>query len=191
MHRLALALTAAGLSFAAERPVDFDRDVRPILSDNCFACHGPDDKRRMASLRLDTEEGVAKVVTAADPANSRLWIRISAADRAMRMPPPQASTTLTGAQVAVIRKWIEQGARWERHWSFTPPQRPALPAVRNTTWARNPIDRFVLARLEKEGLKPSPEAGRATLLRRLTFDLTGLPPTPAEIDAFLADKSVT
>ena len=105
------------------------------------------------------------------------------------MPPPQAGTTLKEAQVAVIRKWIEQGAKWERHWSFLPPQRPALPAVLNAKWARNPIDRFVLARLEKEGLKPSPEADRATLLRRLSFDLIGLPPTTAEVDAFLADKS--
>src|SRR5438270_14058667 len=108
-----LALIAAATCCAAEKAaVDFNRDVRPIFSDNCFACHGPDDKRRMANLRLDTEDGVVKVVTPADLAKSRLWIRISAADRAMRMPPPQAGTTLNDAQVAVIRKWIEQGARW-------------------------------------------------------------------------------
>src|SRR5690242_14946776 len=187
--RWSLALTAAGLCLAADKSLDFDRDVRPILSDNCFACHGPDDKRRMANLRLDTEDGIGKVVSPADAAKSRLWMRISAADRASRMPPPQAGTTLTETQIGLIRKWIDQGARWERHWSFTPPQRPPVPAVRTEKWARNPIDHFVLARLEKEGLKPSPEAGRATLLRRLSFDLTGLPPTPAEVDAFLADKS--
>src|SRR6185369_15854264 len=148
-----------------------------ILSDNCFTCHGPDDRRRLANLRLDTQDGLFadrgsyKIVSPGDPAGSRLLARISAANRATRMPPPQAGTTLTDAQVAVIRKWIEQGAHWERHWSFTPPESPALPAVRTAGWVRNPIDRFVLARLEKEGLKPSPEAGRATLLRRLSFDL--------------------
>jgi hypothetical protein len=194
--RLFLALTAAGLSLAAEKPIDFDREVRPIFSDNCFACHGPDDKRRVANLRLDTEEGLFanrgsyKIVTPGDPGKSRLMVRIGAASRDARMPPPQAGATLTEAQIGVVRKWIEQGARWERHWSFAPPQRPALPAVQNEKWARNPIDHFVLARLEKEGLKPSPEADRATLLRRLSFDLNGLPPTPAEVDAFVADKSV-
>ncbi len=183
------AFLVAGLALAAEKPVDFDRDVRPILSDNCFACHGPDDKRRMANLRLDTEEAFAKIVKPGDAAGSRLLVRIGAANPAARMPPPQAGLTLTDAQISVIRKWVEQGARWERHWAFVPPQRSPLPVVRDEKWARNAIDRFVLARLEKEGLQPSPEADRATLLRRLSFDLTGLPPTTAELDAFLADKS--
>ncbi len=193
--RLFLALSAAGLCLAADKPVDFNRDVRPIFSDNCFACHGPDDKHRVANLRLDTEEGLFadrgsyKIVVPGDPAKSRLLTRISAANKAVRMPPAQAGTTLTDAQIDIVRKWIEQGARWERHWAFVPPQRAALPPVRNEKAAHNPIDRFVLARLEREGLKPSPEADRATLLRRLSFDLTGLPPTPAEVDAFLADKS--
>jgi hypothetical protein len=178
-----LLLTAAGLAFPADKPVDFDRDVRPILSDNCFTCHGPDDKRRMAGLRLDTEAGVEKVAT------TRLLARVAAPNPAAKMPPPKSGVTLTDAQIAVIRKWVEQGARWERHWAFSPPRTPALPAVRNTKWARNAIDTFVLARLEKEGLAPSPEADRATLLRRLSFDLIGLPPTTAEVDAFLADKS--
>ena len=180
-----LLLTVAGLALAADKPVNFDRDVRPILSDNCFNCHGPDDKRRMAGLRLDIEEGVEKV------AKNRLLERIAAANPAARMPPPKSGVTLTDAQVAVIRRWVEQGARWERHWAFSPPQKPSLPAVHNQKWIRNPIDNFVLARLEKEGLTPSPEADRATLIRRLSFDLTGLPPTTAEIDAFLADKSAS
>ena len=181
--RLFLGLSAAAWAFAAGPLVDFNRDVRPILSDNCFACHGPDDKHRVANLRLDTEEGLFadrgsyRIVSPGDPAKSRLLARISAATPASRMPPPQAGTTLTEAQIATVRKWIEQGAKWERHWAFVPPQRPAMPAVRNEKWARNPIDRLVLARLEREGLKPSPEADRATLLRRLSFDLTGLPPT--------------
>jgi hypothetical protein len=193
--RISLALSVAAVCLAAEKPLDFNRDVRPILSDNCFACHGPDDKHRMVNLRLDTEEGLFanrgsyQIITPGDPAKSRLFARISAVDRARRMPPPQAGTTLTDSQVEIVRKWIEQGAKWERHWAFVAPKRPELPEVHDTKWARNPIDRFVLARLEKEGLKPSPEADRATLLRRLSFDLTGLPPTPAEVDAFLADKS--
>jgi hypothetical protein len=188
---LPVAFLVAGLALAAEKPVDFDRDVRPILSDNCFACHGPDDKRRMANLRLDTEEAFAKIVKPGDAAGSRLLMRIGATNPAARMPPPQAGLTLSDAQISVIRKWVEQGARWERHWAFAPPQRSPLPVVRDEKWARNAIDRFVLARLEKEGLQPSPEADRATLLRRLSFDLIGLPPTAAELDAFLADKAPT
>src|SRR5215470_15099629 len=128
--RLFLIWSVAVVCSAADKPVDFDRDIRPILSYNCFACHGPDDTRRM--------------------------------------PPPQSGTTLTDAQIELLRKWIEQGARWERHWAFVAPQAPALPAVREERWPRNPIDRFVLARLEREGLKPSPEADRTTLLRRLS-----------------------
>ena len=195
LARLFLGITLSAWAFAAGPLVDFNRDVRPILSDNCFACHGPDDKHRMANLRLDTEEGLFadrgayRIVAPGDPAKSRLLARISAPTPATRMPPRQAGTTLTEAQIATIGKWIEQGAKWERHWAFVPPVRPAMPAVRNDKWARTPIDRLVLARLEREGLKPSPEADRATLLRRLTFDLTGLPPTTAELDAFLADKS--
>jgi hypothetical protein len=195
LFRLFLGISVAVASFAAGPVVDFNRDVRPILSDNCFACHGPDDKHRMANLRLDTEEGLFadrgtyRIVAPGDPAKSRLFGRISAATPAARMPPRQAGATLTEAQIATVRQWIEQGAKWERHWAFVPPERPAMPPVRDEKWARNPIDRLVLARLEREGLKPSPEAGRATLLRRLSFDLTGLPPTSAEIDAFLADKS--
>src|SRR5215472_519445 len=193
--RLFLAFSVAGVCLAASPPVDFNRDVRPILSDNCFACHGPDEKHRLAGLRLDTAEGLLadrggyKVVVPGDPATSRLVARISSADKATRMPPAQAGAALSGAQIETIRRWIAEGARWERHWAFIPPQRPAVPAVRHEAAVRNPIDRFVLARLEREGLKPSPEAGRAALLRRLSFDLTGLPPTTAEIDAFLADKS--
>jgi hypothetical protein len=191
---LFLMLGVAGLCSAADKGVDFNRDIRPILSDNCFTCHGPDDRRRMANLRLDTEDGLFanrgsyRIVAPGDAANSRLLARIGAAD-GRRMPPPQAGAKLTDAQIETVRKWIEQGARWERHWAFVPPQAAAAPAVRDGQWARNPIDRFVLARLEREGLKPSPEADRATLLRRLSFDLTGLPPTAADLDAFLADKS--
>ena len=188
---------AAAAAFAADsKPgVDFNREIRPILSDNCFQCHGPDEKHRMANLRLDIKEGAfaqtkrGAVIVPGDAAKSLLFQRISHADKARRMPPPAADRNLSDKQIELVKRWIDSGAKWETHWAFATPKRPELPAVKNTAWARNPIDRFVLARLESEGLHPSPEADRATLLRRLTFDLTGLPPTAAEVAAFLADKS--
>jgi hypothetical protein len=164
--------------------VDFDREIRPILADNCFACHGPDDKQRMANLRLDTKDGLFAVV-----ASGKLYQRISAPEKAKRMPPPFADRTLNEKQVELIKRWIDEGAKWEMHWAYVPPKRPEPPAVNNKAWIRNPIDNFILAKLESEGLKPSLEADKATLLRRVTFDLTGLPPTPAEVDAFGRDKS--
>ena len=193
--RFLLALSTSALTLAGDKPIDFDRDVRPILSDHCFACHGPDEKRRMANLRLDTEDGLFahragyEIISPGNAAKSRLLARIRAVDPGYRMPPAQTGNALTEAQIATILKWIEQGAKWERHWAFVPPVRPALPVAGNEKWPRNPIDRFVLARLEREGLKPSQEADRTTLLRRLSFDLTGLPPTTTEVDAFVADKS--
>ncbi len=179
----------------AGKPVDFDRDIRPILSDNCFACHGPDEKQRKVNFRLDTRDGAFadrggyQVIVPGKSADSKLYQRISAAKPAMRMPPASFERNLTEAQVDLIRRWIDQGAKWETHWSYVPPKRPDLPAVKETAWVRNAIDNFVLARLEREGLKHSPEADKATLLRRVSYDLTGLPPTPAELDAFIADKS--
>lgn len=190
---LALAFTI--LASADERRVDFDRDIRPILSDNCFTCHGPDEKQRQAALRLDTKDGLFaersgyRIVTPGDPAQSRLYQRVSHANKALRMPPPYSNRSLTEKQVELIRKWIEQGAPWKEHWAYIPPRRPALPEVRNKSWPRNAIDYFVLARLEAENLKPSPEADRITLLRRLSFDLTGLPPSLSEIESFLRDRS--
>jgi hypothetical protein len=187
--RLFALVFLAGVCRAAN-PVDFARDVRPILSDRCFTCHGPDEASRKAGLRLDIESGARHVVTPGDPAASRILRRVAPAQPALRMPPPYSDRKpLTEPEVATLRAWIEQGAKWQSHWSFTAPARPALPEVRNTGWVRNPIDRFVLARLEKEGITPSPEADRARLLRRVSFDLTGLPPTPAELDAFLAGGS--
>ncbi|MCU1234444.1 MAG: hypothetical protein JWP63_2411 [Candidatus Solibacter sp.] len=180
---------------AADR-VDFSRDVRPILSDRCFTCHGPDEGTRKAGLRLDTEDGAKKArgahipIVPGDPAKSEVMKRVAPERPAMRMPPPYSDRKpLTEKEVATLRAWIEQGAKWQSHWSFTVPVRPTLPEVRNAVWARNPIDQFVLARLEREKLAPSAETDRARLLRRVTFDLTGLPPTLAELDAFLADRS--
>jgi hypothetical protein len=174
---------------AAAKPVDFDREIRPILADNCFACHGPDGKQRMANLRLDTKDGLFAVVAAGKSPESKLYQRISAPEKGKRMPPPFAERFPNQQQVDLIRRWIDEGAKWETHWAYVPPKRPDPPAVGNQGWIRNPIDNFILAKLESEGLKPSPEADKATLLRRVTFDLTGLPPTLAEVDAFERDKS--
>jgi len=197
---LAAALAATCAIFAAPRdakgsaaqPVDFNRDIRPILSDHCFACHGPDENQRKARLRFDNKEGAfAKpgVIVPGDAAKSRLIQRVAAKDPAMRMPPQDFGHALTDKQIELLRRWIDEGAKWETHWAYLPPKHPELPKLSNAAWPRNPIDHFILARLEREGLKPSPEADKATLLRRVTFDLTGLPPTLAEVDSFLADKS--
>jgi hypothetical protein len=186
---------AAPAAEAPTKPVDFNREIRPILSDNCFKCHGPDEKMRMAKMRLDETEGLFvdrggyKIIVPGNSAQSKIYQKISSKDVAFRMPPVYSGKTLTDKQIAVIKQWIDQGAKWETQWSFVAPKRPAVPEVKDKAWARNPIDSFVLARLEAEGLKPSEEADKATLLRRVSFDLTGLPPTPAEVDSFVADKS--
>ncbi len=185
------------LHLSAAPPVDFSRDVRPILSDNCFACHGPDEASRQAGLRFDIEDGPKKargdrppVIVPGDPEASLILKRVAPADPAMQMPPPYSDRKpLTEQEVATLRAWIEQGAKFQSLWSFNAPVKPTEPIVRNRAWVRNPIDTFILARLEKEGLSPAPEASRAQLLRRVSFDLTGLPPTLAELDAFLADTS--
>lgn len=189
-----LALPAAAAPPAPEK-VDFTRHIRPILSDKCFACHGPDEKARQAKLRLDTREGAFadrggyQIIVPGNAAASRLFQRITHQSEALRMPPKAAGERLTQQQIDLIRRWIDQGAEWRTHWAYLPPQRPPLPEVRDQSWPRNPIDRFILATLERQGLRPSPEADRATLLRRLSLDLTGLPPSPAEVAAFLADRS--
>jgi hypothetical protein len=181
-----LLLTPA--AFAAP-PLSFNRDIRPILSDKCYLCHGPDAGNRNIPLRLDSEGAARRAIVPGKPEQSLLIARISAEKPALRMPPVHSGLKLSAGEIEMLRHWIAQGAQWEKHWSFLPPKRPEPPAVRNTTWVRNPIDRFVLARLEKEGLQPSADASRTTLLRRATLDLTGLPPTPAEVDAFLKDPS--
>jgi hypothetical protein len=173
--------------------VNFGRDVLPILSDKCFRCHGPDARSRKAGLRLDTKEGALRaeepVIASGKSAESELYIRVSSNDPDEVMPPPRSGRTLTPRQIETLRRWIDQGARWGRHWAFEPPRRPEPPPARDRSWPRNPIDQFVLSRLDAEGLKPSPEAERTTLIRRLSFDLTGLPPTLAEVDDFVTDPS--
>ncbi len=176
----------------AKPAIDFTRQVRPILAENCFACHGPDDKARKAKLRLDTKEGAlghAGAIVPGKPDESELIARVTSKEADQVMPPPKSGKKLTAEQIALLRKWIDAGAPWSEHWAFVPPKRAPLPKVKDVAWSQEPLDRFILARLEAVGLKPSPEADRVALLRRVTFDLTGLPPTPAEVDAFLADRS--
>ena len=170
---------------AQEEAVSFNRDVRPILAENCFSCHGPDARHLKGKLRLDVEG--TKTVIASNPSKSKLIRRITHSDPDERMPPPETRKSLDETEIETLRRWIRQGAAWQGHWSFIPPVRPPFPAVKNRNWSRNGVDRFILARLEKEGLSPSAEAGRAVLIRRITLDLTGLPPSRGEVDAFLSD----
>ncbi|MBL8237309.1 MAG: DUF1553 domain-containing protein [Bryobacterales bacterium] len=174
--RQLLFLLLAGVAFSAE--IQFNRDVRPILSDKCFACHGPDAKTKGIALRLDSEEAAKRAIVPGNIDGSRLVKRITAAVPAMRMPPVASGVSLTAGEIETLRAWIGQGAKWEAHWSFIPPVKKA-----------GTIDSFVRARLAKEGLQPSPAATPETLIRRATIDLTGLPPTPKEVDAFLKDGS--
>ena len=197
---VALWLVPRGPTAEAQSPqvaneVDFNRDIRPLLSDTCFACHGPDEQQRQADLRLDTREGIFaqrrgyRIVVPSNSSQSRLYQRVNAENQAARMPPPYSERSLTDQQIELIRLWIDQGAKSESHWAFSPPSRPTLPRVGEEAWARNPVDNFILARLQREGMQPSAEADKITLLRRVTFDLTGLPPSPAEVGAFLSDES--
>jgi uncharacterized protein DUF1553/uncharacterized protein DUF1549/concanavalin A-like lectin/glucanase superfamily protein/cytochrome c len=195
MYRLGafalLSLVFPGQTLGAEpsSKVRFDRDILPILSANCFQCHGPDEKARKAKMRLDTHAGALAVVVPGKSSESELIRRINAALDDGRMPPPKTNRHLSPAQKELLRRWVDEGAAWSKYWSFETPKRPAVPPVRNAEWPKNPIDHFILARLEREGLAPSPDAPKETLIRRVTLDLTGLPPTPAEVDAFLADGS--
>ena len=175
--------------------VDFQRVVRPILSDACFHCHGPDKNTRMVDLRLDTREGAFTARengTPIVPGNSKaslVYQRITEQDSSRRMPPESSNKTLTLEQKDILKRWIEEGATWKEHWSFVPPVRQAVPSVKTTAWIRNPIDQFILAKLEAAGLQPGPEADRRTLIRRVSLDLTGLPPAPEEVEAFVNDRS--
>ena len=178
------------------RKIDFNRDIRPIFSDNCYFCHGPDKNRRKADLRLDTKEGLftakddAFPVVAGKPDDSVLYMRITSDDADFRMPHKDSNKHLTPEQIALIKQWIEEGAEWKGHWSYIPPAKPTtMPSETIEGFARNGIDGFVAEKLTAMGLKPSPEADRVTLIRRLSFDLIGLPPTHDEVEAFVNDKS--
>ncbi len=187
-----------GQAVLADDTVDYIRDIRPLLSDNCYACHGPDAENREAELRLDEQESAfgelpsgEYTVIPGKPDESELLRRILAEDAEELMPPAETGKSLKPEQVELIRSWIEQGAPWQKHWSFIAPKRSLPAPVSDKSWPHNPIDSFILARLDAEELKPSAAADKETLLRRVTFDLTGLPPTLPEIDAFLADDSST
>ena len=187
-------LGSGGAARAADaKAVNFNREILPLLSDNCFACHGPDKKARKAKLRLDTREGALRtedpIIIPGKSAASELYKRLTSGDETEVMPPPASKKKLTEQQIELVKRWIDEGATWTKHWAFEPQQQLALPKIKRTLWPRNAIDYFVLSRLEKEGLQPSPEAPREVLIRRLSLDLTGLPPTPEDVDAFLADKS--
>ena len=189
---LALAVFAAGPVRAGD--VDFNRDVRPILSDNCFACHGPDEKKRKGDLRLDVRADAvtAGAIAPGKPEKSTLVERVTAKDADAVMPPPHTGKKLTGKQIETLRKWVAEGAEYKAHWAFINPARSPVPVFsepRDRAWVRNPIDAFVMAKLRVHGLSPSPEADKVTLIRRVTLDLTGLPPTPDEVDAYLADPA--
>jgi mono/diheme cytochrome c family protein len=181
--RTLLALVAlVGASRLTAADVDFNRDVRPILSDVCFACHGPDARVRKADLRLDTEAGL-KQVRDGQAVAALIVARVTAKAADEVMPPPKHLKQLTPKQVATLKQWVEQGAKVEGHWAFQPIKRPTPPV------AGHPVDAFIRAELAKQGLAPSPPGDRVTLLRRLSFDLVGLPPTPEEVDAFVKDAT--
>lgn len=185
---LIVAVAIATTYGQADEPA-FNRDVRPILSEHCFECHGPDAATREADLRLDLESSAMAVIEPGDVEASELLRRILSDDPDEQMPPPEFKKRLSGQQKQTLADWIEQGASFQDHWAFTPPQDRSPPQLEDDDWSTNSIDRFVLARLRQQGLHPSKRASAETLIRRITLDLTGLPPTPAEIDAFLADDS--
>jgi len=192
---LALACFPANiLADDTARAISFAHDVRPILSEHCYHCHGPDANTREADLRLDLEEYFTQgeeslgIVVAGKPEESELFQRITSSDEDLLMPPVEAKRTLTEKQIETIRRWIESGAKWQQHWAFIKPERPRVPELPDDDWSRNEIDHFILRRLYQEDLEPSPEATKETLIRRVTLDLTGLPPTPDEVDQFLADN---
>ena len=186
----AIVFLAFGKLQANDVPLDFNRDVRPILSENCFYCHGQDGNKRQGDLRLDDREQAitAGAIVPGKAAESAIVARIHEIDPDVQMPPPKSNRKLSPEQKVILERWINEGANYAPHWSFVAPVKPNLPEVKNSGWVRNAIDQFVLSKLETEGIAPSPEADRATLLKRLYIDLAGLPPSPSEIDAFVGDS---
>jgi len=194
--RYAIALVLPVTVLAAVAPISFNRDIQPILSNNCYKCHGPDNAARKAKLRLDREKDSkaelksgGHAIVSGNLTESELIYRITTKDDDERMPPSDSHRQLTPKQIELLKQWVKEGGKYEQHWSFIPPKTTLSPAVKQKNWPRNNIDHFILARLESEGLKPSPEADKPTLLRRVSFDLTGLPPSLKELNAFLADSS--
>ncbi len=190
---IAVGLLFAGSSVVcgAEVEIEFNRDIRPILSDKCIQCHGPDAEHREAELRLDVPQSAEdEIIVAGKPDDSELIARIISEDPDEQMPPPDSGKQLSEGEIQTIRQWIQQGAEFQQHWAYVAPSQHVVPGPKShPRWPINWIDQFILARLEREGIRPSKDADRVTLIRRLSFDLTGLPPTPDEVDAFVADKS--
>jgi mono/diheme cytochrome c family protein len=198
---VSLILLAAGVVFApaqkatkAPKKIDFNKDIRPILSENCFKCHGPDAKFIKGDLRLSDEKDAKRdrdgefAILPGNAKDSLVIQRALSKEKFAQMPPPDSGLPrLSAAQVKLLSDWINQGGRYEKHWALVPPKPSELPTVKNHKWVRNDIDRFVLAKMEEKGLKPAPEADRATLLRRAALTLTGLPPTTEELNQFLND----
>jgi hypothetical protein len=193
-YRFGLLAVFLCAGFAQANPVDFARDIRPILSDNCYQCHGPDEKARKASLRLDTRDGAFRVkdakavIAAGNSGGSELIRRIFSTDPEVVMPSAKSNRKLTDSQKQLLKRWVDEGARWSTQWAFVPPGRQDPPSTKSRGWVRNPVDQFILARLESEGLSPATEAKKQTLIRRVTLDLSGLPPTIDEVRNFLADE---
>ena len=193
----ALVCVAATASDPEPEPVSYNATIRQILSNNCFECHGPDARARKGRPQLDTfatatkawRSGQAPIVPG-DPESSEILRRVTSDNPSYRMPPPEKGEALSAEEIASLRAWIAQGAEYEKHWSYMPPVRPEAPAVRKRGWPRNAIDHFVLARLEREGLEPSGEADKYTLVRRLYLDLIGLPPTPEEMRRWTRRRKV-
>ena len=168
-----------------QQSIQFNRDIRPILSNNCIACHGPDEKQRKAELRLDDEKSAkSSVIVAGDVKESELIARITSTDADTKMPPPESGKSLTKAEIKLLTEWVQNGADYEPHWAYVAPKKSILPKTKDTTWSSHWIDRFILAQLEMHGKRPALDADRITLLRRVYFDLIGLPPTPADVDSF-------
>ena len=194
-YAAALLVALPSAAFAADE-IDFNRDIRPILSDKCYACHGPDEAKREGGFRLDRKESAfgegesgETVIVAGKPEASALVARITTTEADFVMPPADFTKKLTPEEIDLLKRWVAGGAAWNEHWAFIAPQKPAAPTVSQPAWVRSPIDAFILKRLDEKGLKPSAEAGRETLIRRVTFDLTGLPPTPEDVVAFVKDES--
>ena len=199
---LCCLLTKSAFVVAGE--IDFNSQIKPLLSDRCFVCHGPDTNQREADLRLDTKEGAfgraesgnaPRIVAPGQPKRSELFLRISSTDPDVVMPPPDSNLSLSRDEIRLFQQWIVEGATWQKHWAFLPPEKPSVPRVapfsvpQGDQWPRNAIDAFAVRRMAQQNRKPASRASNAQLLRRLSFDLTGLPPDLPELDAWLADPS--